>query len=578
MAEGIGISSFAGGANNFLAPDRLGDKFARVMRDVSIDNGAMVSAPGDLSVSAETPLDLGHYGETNRSAAKQFGRWYWSINDAGEAPYYGGDDYPPGIPYPAAPPTMAKAFDASSGLTAGTYRYCVTCLNKDGWESAPGDTTGDEWYNKIVLPDKKAPALIQVAGNGTTATATLKDGEEHTFVVGDKVVIAGTADYDDTVALAAVTDDTLSWASILTTTESGLSATATLVPSKVMVTLPAVPAGTTAVKLFRTVKEGADYYLVATIAAAQALSPYEDKLSDIDLLFNEAMESLYYLPPPDGGKYLTESGGAFFLAVEDKLYFSEIGNCHAWNPSNWIGFDDDITGVSIEFQGLLVFTANRVYRVTGCDALTIAKQEIPTRQGCSNWRTIATLSNAPLWMSNDGICMWDGQGVKLLSFQRWKFASAPAFCFAANDRYYLVGDSGTAVFDLRAGGVFYEITLYADYAWYDTDLDAVFYRRDGEYYQLEGGSRRRTVIYRSGLLGGNMALTEFRKLRISSDCTVEFVLRDHLGREIDSGTIGNGDTSERWLKSGHPARGADLELRFSGTVREFALTGWQTKN
>ncbi|NCB09265.1 MAG: hypothetical protein EOM73_14005, partial [Bacteroidia bacterium] len=88
MAEGIGISSFAGGANNFLAPDRLGDKFARVMRDTLIDNGAMVTAVGDSAVSAATPLDLGHYGETNRSVAKQFGRRYWSINDAEEAPYY----------------------------------------------------------------------------------------------------------------------------------------------------------------------------------------------------------------------------------------------------------------------------------------------------------------------------------------------------------------------------------------------------------------------------------------------------------------------------------------------------------
>lgn len=498
MAE-INISSFAGGANNFLASDRLGDKYARLLRDLSIDNGALVSLHNDTAVNAASPPDLGHYGEANRSTAKQFGRWYWSINDAKAPPFYGGSDMGLGLTPPVHPP-IVTAEKAEGVKLKGSYRYCSTCVI-NGYESAPGPV-GDGYYS----------------------TVELAEGEY------------------------------------------------------AKVQLPETPDGVQQVKLYRTAAEGADFYLVKVFTASEALTAHEDKLADLDLLFCEPMESLYYLPPPDGGKYLTECGSTFFLAVEDKLYFSEIGNCQAWNPSNWISFDDTITGICVEFQGLLVFTANRVYRVTGNDALTIAKLEIPTRQGCANWRTIATLSNAPLWMSNDGICMWDGQSVKLLSFQRWKLDSPPVFGFAANDRYYLVSETGTAVYDLRAGGVFYEISLDADYAWYDVDLDLAYYRRNGQYYELERGKWRRTGVYRSGLLGGNLALTEFRKLRVSSDCSVEYVLRDHLGREIDSGTIYNADTAEQWLKTGHPTRGCDIELRFDGTLREFSLTGWQMKN
>lgn len=499
MASGlIQINDFSQGANNWLDRTLLQEKIATQMHDCSPISGVLESSFEDLGVAAKSAAELGHYGDTNRSVAKQFGRWYWSFNDAKAAPYYGGDKINGlGMAYPASPPQV-KAVAKEGATLAGNYKYCATFV-RDGYESAPG-AVGDGYYSNL----------------------TLAEGQEGSYLVGN------------------------------------------------------VPAGVTSVNVYRTIAERADFYLLESITPEQAKSWRPDSLPDNDLLMHNPLESLYYLPPPEGGKYLTEFGETFFLAVGDKLYYSEIANCHAWNPSSWIAFDDTITGMIEEFQGILVFTANRVYRVTGNDLLTIAKQEIPTHQGCVNWRTCAILSNAPTWLSNDGICTWDGQSIKLLSFQKFRLNNTPRFAVSANDRYFLFGDNGTIVYDLRCGGIFYTSSTVADYAWYDVDRDHLYLRINGVYY-IQGGNRsRRTSVYRSALLGGNLPLTEMRKMRVSSTGRIEFALRDHFGKLILRGAIAGSGTREVWLPSGKWTRGVDVEITFRGSLREIAFVPAQT--
>ena len=489
----IQINDFSAGANNYIDRAKLGEKVAVMMRDCIPETGSLESGYNDLPVPAESPVDLGHWGDSDRSVAKQFGRTYWSNNLAQSAPYYGGDHYALGVPYPDFPPELSTTDDEGSERK-GRYRYCMTYV-RAGYESAPGPV-GDGYFSSIELAEGKAVRYL-----------------------------AG-----------------------------------------------APPEGITAVNVYRTVAEGAEFYLLESLTPEEAAALRTDKLADNDLLMHNVLESLYYLPPPDGGKYLTEQSETFFLAVGDKLYYSEVSNCHAWNPSSWISFEDDITGIVEEFQGILVLTANRVYRVTGNDVLTIAKQEIPTRQGCTNWRSCATLSNAPIWLSNDGLCMWDGQSVKLLSFQRYRIDNTPRFAVSANDCYWLFGDRGVIVYDLRSGGIFYSLSTLADYAWYDVDKDTLYLRREGVYYRQGASRTRRTGFYRSALLGGNLPLTQMRKLRISSSGMVEVTLRNHLNKVVFKGTVPGGATREIWLPSGKWTRGCEIEVSFTGTLREIALT------
>ena len=473
MAQ-VELNSFAKGLNNFQDPANIGTEYAYNLLDVSLDKGILKSTKGNKLTNFTDELELNHFGKANRSVAKQFGRHYWSINDAINAPFYGGDVMNLGIQPPDSLLTLqASEFEGEEDdeekkkyPLSGTYSYCYTYVI-NGYESAPAKLNAD-YYTSITVKQ---------------ANISYYFGE--------------------------------------------------------------LPENIQQVKVYRTIANGAEFYSLAIYDREVANgASFIDSLPDVDLLFGEPMECLYFLPPPARGKFLIENQGTFFLAVDDKLYFSEIFNCHAWNPSNWISFEDDITGIINEFQGLLVFTRNRVYKVVGNDISTIEKMEIPTHQGCINYRTCATLSNAPIWLSNDGLCMWDGQSVKLISYGICKIDNQPIFALSANDCYYLFGKQNVIVFDTRMGGVFYRLSAKAEYGWYDADLDKVFYRNGNDIFILFGSNIDNDSFYSTGLLGSKLSKIEFRKLRVNSSNGYTVFIKDRKGRVFHKQTVEDIGTTE----------------------------------
>lgn len=243
----------------------------------------------------------------------------------------------------------------------------------------------------------------------------------------------------------------------------------------ITVKVPEFPEGITSAKVYRTINNGADFYLLDEVT--ESGGTITDRLEDTTLVLREVCTSLDNFPPPEGGKYLTENGGVFYLAVGDRLYFSILGNPHAWHPLYFIGFDDTITGICAEFQGVLVFTYNGVYRVIGAEnPSSVSKVLIPSQQGCANWHTINKISNAPIWLSNDGLCIWDGNNVQIISQGVYDTSSIRARCSCSyDDCYYLFTyDNNCVVYDRRNGGVFRELGFSCDYAWYNAELDKMY--------------------------------------------------------------------------------------------------------
>ena len=209
----IQINDFSAGANNYIDRAKLGEKVAVMMRDCIPETGSLESGYNDLPVPAESPVDLGHWGDSDRSVAKQFGRTYWSNNLAQSAPYYGGDHYALGVPYPDFPPELSTT-DAEGSKRKGRYRYCMTYV-RDGYESAPGPV-GDGYFSSIELAEGKAVRYL-----------------------------AG-----------------------------------------------APPGGITAVNVYRTIAEGAEFYLLESLTPEEAAALRTDKLADNDLLMRNVLESL----------------------------------------------------------------------------------------------------------------------------------------------------------------------------------------------------------------------------------------------------------------------------------------------
>ncbi len=484
----ITVSDFSAGLNTRMSPQALPVNAARELNNADVSRGYLKAVNNTDTANFLTALEAGHCGSASRSVVEWFGSHYWTDNDT---PAYGGEDRTLGIPYPTMRPTLAAGIDTGDVFN-GTYRYCITHLSDDGWESAPGES--DDYYDEVDVSSKT------------------------------------------TVELTAI---------------------------------PARPDGIDAIRIYRTAANGADFYLVDELSNDE--TTYTDEMDDVDLLLSTALSTLGWLPPADGGRYLTERDGVFFLAVGEKLYFSESGNPHAWQSLNWIGFDDTITAIGKEYQGLLVMTNNRVYRVTGTDADTIVKQEIPDRQGCPNWRTLATVGNTPIWMSNDGLCIWDGDKVSIVTKDRYDFEFTPIHATVANDSYYLWHSMGSLVLDHRSGDVLRELDLTCDYAWYDADNDALYLEGSDDIQEFGAGEPLLWTYRSPWLAGGSLTtLKRFRRLFVTSTCPVTLSLYTDGDLRFTREIPGSGRRQLR-LPAGTMGRYAEVVISGSGTLREYTL-------
>lgn len=345
----------------------------------------------------------------------------------------------------------------------------------------------------------------------------------------------------------------------------------TLTSQNAVITAPATfPDGISYIKVYRTADKGADFYCVGEITVAG--STFTDSMSDADLLTQEAANTFHNYPPPEGGKYLTESGGVFFLAVRDKVYFSVQNNPHAWPTLNYLGFDDVVTGITAEFQGVLVFTTNNTFRIIGAsDAATVMKTLIPGNQGCVNYRTISHLSNAPVWLSNDGICLWDGENLTMPSQKVLKTEKLDVkYAVSANDVYYLFLKNGTIVYDLRNGGIFRKLSFTADYAWYYSDRDKLYLEIDGELYEY-GTGEVGTFKYRSPAIGGSsLTMKTYYEIVFSCSDSIKVIgeVDDIVAFELN---VSYGGRKRVKLPFGTVGRNMQVQIESSGKLTELAV-------
>lgn len=337
----------------------------------------------------------------------------------------------------------------------------------------------------------------------------------------------------------------------------------------VTVTANAFPDGISYAKVYRTGASGADFYCVGEIHTSAGT--LLDKTSDTTLTLLEAIDTVDNYPPPDGGKFLSEAGGVFFLAVGSNLYFTRQNNPHAWPKLQFIGFDDDITGISPEFQGILVFTRNNAYRVIGAeDPETITKVFIPGNQGCVNFRSISFLNNMPVWLSNDGLCVWDGNNLSVITNGQIQAKNLQVRCATScDDVYYLFHAGGAIVFDQRFG-VFRKLSFVCNYCWYDSNADRMYMQIDG-YIYVFGEGKKATFKYKSPLIG-NSEITQKRFLEFAASCSEEYTLTIFLdGNQAFKKNIPFAGRQRIKLPFSMLGRHAQVQIESSGELTEIAM-------
>lgn len=346
----------------------------------------------------------------------------------------------------------------------------------------------------------------------------------------------------------------------------------TTASNQVDVTVEAFPAPyISKAYIYRTEANGSDFYRVTSVVAAGV---YTDNLPDDQLLLGIPLSTVGDLPPPDGGKYLSESDNTFFLAVGTRLYYSKQGNINAWNPLDWVDIGDEITGLADAFDGILAFTSNTTSRVTGFDVLTIAKQIIPSNQGCKNNRTISKLDDVPIWESNDGICIWNGSDIILITHGQYKINFESTHASTYDDAYYLFHADGGVKYDKRSGGAFTNLSDFVGedfniYSWYDGADDAL-YMWDGvdKVFQFEAGDPTQ-LEYTSPHVDGGTTEKDYRRVWLRNDADVDFTFTLE-GVNVFNATINPGERFF-YLPAGMVGRYADMTMTCTGTIFDATL-------
>ena len=497
--------NFIGGVNNFTDPQKLGPTDAVDVLDADVVTGSVRSIKLPKDIPTPSLPAIANNSDGQRSVVR-FGEAYYSSNNVtGELTSTLG--------YMGVLPPQER-IGAIRGFPGerfnGKYNYAVMFRTKDGFHSAPGSTNMQDrfWVTAqasrvevdiLSLPadefnqhrylrygHKRSPSTTQtIPGFGfgylegtivqhksryyraavdVFSLTVYPDDSEFVELDSGLLVFSDYKSYgtDQTrhlhrqlrhfQPLPSPPDDKR-WEDI-TTDEILVTGSDSFVLTLPTSNDPAVKE----VVILRTTSGGAIFFEVAAVTNGERT--FIDTLSDTDLLLSHS-PPLNGHPPivrKDtliGGKYLTELHEVFYLAVGDRLYVSEQSNPHAWDPLKYLVFDEEITALVSADQSIIVFTLNHRYVITGTSFADLAKKQLPTAQGCPNWRTTATVGNHIVWQSNDGVAVFgkqpeiEGDRVELLTAKRYKFDTIANFAVAGNEVYYLFFDDHAVAIDFK---------------------------------------------------------------------------------------------------------------------------------
>jgi hypothetical protein len=199
---------------------------------------------------------------------------------------------------------------------------------------------------------------------------------------------------------------------------------------------------------------------------------YYDSVADINVSRIE-LTSFENYAPNDNMDMLIELKGTFYGAVDKRVYFSQTGRPEFWHPLDYVQLDRECTGLGKFGDTIIAFTRTSAYTLSGNNRDNIVLQRMPFNQGCVNKHTVANIDAFLIWTSLNGICLFDGANIQVLTKKsiawdefarvgnatfhdittKWDGGSGFSIKYAAGyqDKYYGVFNNGIVIIDLSSG-------------------------------------------------------------------------------------------------------------------------------
>lgn len=181
------------------------------------------------------------------------------------------------------------------------------------------------------------------------------------------------------------------------------------------VTVPAVPidyrGGSRNVKkirIYRTITSAqgtATYYLVTELTATGAIQIFNDTLIDTVLASKPILESTAWTEPPDLNGFVAMPNGIIAGFRANELWFSEAYRPHAWPAAYSLTVEDDIVGLGVINQTLVVCTKGNPYTASGVNPASITTSKLAGYEPCLSKGSIVSTENGVYYVSNNGLIL-----------------------------------------------------------------------------------------------------------------------------------------------------------------------------
>lgn len=140
----------------------------------------------------------------------------------------------------------------------------------------------------------------------------------------------------------------------------------------------------------------------------------DDKIFVVDgtnypAIYNSVTNTAAYLTAPvdlEGAEHVVENKGTIFVSKGDKVYFSapfKDNDFSAANGGGVIAVGQDVTGMIVFREQLIIFSTSRVQRLLGTTVSDFSIQPITESIGCLDSDTIQEVGGDIMYLSPDGI-------------------------------------------------------------------------------------------------------------------------------------------------------------------------------
>lgn len=297
---------------------------------------------------------------------------------------------------------------------------------------------------------------------------------------------------------------------------------------------------------------------------ANAITEFYDTLDNIDLS-GQILTAESNSPPPDGLKYLIEAYAMLFGADGNKLRFTPIGVPTSWPELFYLNFPNEITGLGVTSQGIIVCTRHKTYRVTGTGPRSFAQQLLSHDQGCISHDTMCTIGGTAVWASESGICASEGGIARLVTQAKLGHLELYPINAIVHDEEYklLLADGSILIMDFNDKILRTERTSIETLA---IGKGKAYGFSNNALHELYANDTPTHMHYLSPVfIGSAYTKTKFYKtitLSLEGNITVQVLIDG----ELDVAETFNGPLQIVELKtSSNNKRGMTIELDISGT-------------